>query len=160
MSMDFEGQKLVVIDEASGMTRQPAADVIVRVGSAIVTGRARRKLDNAVAGCDWASSTTPLNSVRGVRLGHGTRVRTRVGPQLVCAITAVQGCNPSPCAACRERRKTCSTDMRTVEAQKFVYGREGLLPAGEVWVSCQYWTRRVRAVRGLRGGQGSGSSTG
>lgn len=49
MTMDFEGQKLVVIGGASGMGRQTAVEVVNRGGSAVIIGRPGRKLDDAVS---------------------------------------------------------------------------------------------------------------
>ncbi|MCI3246582.1 SDR family NAD(P)-dependent oxidoreductase, partial [Streptomyces spinosisporus] len=59
MATDFEGRKLVVIGGASGMGLQTAENVIAGGGSAVIVGRAGRKLDDAVAalsrsGSAWA----------------------------------------------------------------------------------------------------------
>jgi NAD(P)-dependent dehydrogenase (short-subunit alcohol dehydrogenase family) len=56
VATDFEGRKLVVIGGASGMGLQTAENVIAGGGSAVIVGRAGRKLDDAVAALSRSGS--------------------------------------------------------------------------------------------------------
>jgi NAD(P)-dependent dehydrogenase (short-subunit alcohol dehydrogenase family) len=65
MARDFEGRKLVAIGGASGMGFNAAERVIAQGGSAVIVGRAGRKLDDAVASLSRSGSAWALEADLG-----------------------------------------------------------------------------------------------
>ncbi|MGI5143830.1 MULTISPECIES: SDR family NAD(P)-dependent oxidoreductase [unclassified Streptomyces] len=62
MAMDFEGRKLVVIGGASGMGLKTAESVIAQGGSAVIVGRAGKKLDAAAASLSQAGQAWSIGA--------------------------------------------------------------------------------------------------